>query len=56
MFRYAGNLMEGGMPTTPICNPHICRVLLGTAGCSGVLWGDVGFIGRFQKKCKKNHF
>ena len=41
------------MPTTPICNPHICRVLLGTAGYSGVLWGDVGFIGLFQKDAKK---
>jgi len=34
--------MEGGMAKTPICNPHICRVLLGTAG---VLWGAVGYCG-----------
>ena len=30
------------MATTPICNPHICRVLLGTVGYCGVLWGTVG--------------
>ena len=35
--------MEGRMATTPICNPHICRVLLGTAGYFGVLWGAVGY-------------
>ena len=29
--------MEGGMAITPICNPHICRVLLDTAGYFGVL-------------------
>jgi len=33
------------MATTPICNPHICRVLLGTAGYFGVLWGAVGCCG-----------
>ena len=34
------------MATTPICNPHICRVLLGTwgtLGYYGVLWGAVGY-------------
>ena len=33
------------MATTPICNPHICRVLLGTAGYFGVLWDAVGYCG-----------
>ena len=33
------------MATTPICNPHICRVLLGTAGYFGVLWGAVATAG-----------
>ena len=33
------------MATTPICNPHICRVLLGTVGYCGVLWGIVGCCG-----------
>ena len=37
--------MEGGIATTPICNPHICRVMLGTAEYFGVLWGDVGCCG-----------
>ena len=31
------------MATTPICNPHICRVLLGTVRFFGVLWGAVGY-------------
>ena len=31
------------MTTTPICNPHICRVLLGTVRLFGVLWGAVGY-------------
>jgi len=35
--------MEGGMATTPICNPHICRVLFGTVRYFGVQWGDVGY-------------
>ena len=36
--------MEGRKTTTPICSPHICRVLLGTAGTlgfCGVLWGTM---------------
>ena len=33
------------MATTPICNPHICTVLLGTVGYFGVLWGAVGYCG-----------
>ena len=33
------------MATTPICNPHICRVLLGTVGYCGVLWSTVGCCG-----------
>ena len=37
--------MEGGIATTPICNPHICRIMLGTAEYFGVLWGDVGCCG-----------
>ena len=32
------------MGTTPICNLHIFRVLLGTAGNFGVLWGTVGVL------------
>ena len=35
--------MEGGVSTTPICNPHICRVLFGTVRFFGVLWGAVGY-------------
>ena len=35
--------MEGGRATTPICNPHICRVLLGTVRFFGVLRGAVGY-------------
>ena len=31
------------MATTPICNPHICRVLLGTLGYFGVVWGTAGY-------------
>ena len=31
------------MTTTPICNPHICRVLLGTGRFFGVLRGAVGY-------------
>jgi len=37
--------MVGGMATTPICNPQICRVLLGTVGYCGVLWGTVRCCG-----------
>jgi len=33
------------MATTPICNPHICRVLLGTMG---VLWGTVATAGYWR--------
>ena len=36
------------MATTPICNPHICRVLLGTVGCCGVLWGTMGVLWLLQ--------
>jgi len=36
------------MATTPICNPHICRVLLGTAGYFGVLWGAVATAGYWR--------
>ena len=33
------------MATMPICNPHICRVLLVTVGYCRVLWGTVGCCG-----------
>jgi len=35
--------MEGGMATMLICNPHICRVLLGTVRNFGLLYGAVGY-------------
>ena len=35
--------MEEGRATTQICNPYICRVLLGTVRFFGVLWGTVGY-------------
>ena len=47
------------MPTTPICNPHICRVLLGTVGYCGVQWGTVGWCRvywTFSKKMQKKSF
>ena len=31
------------MTTTPICNPHICRVLLGAVRFFRVLYGAVGY-------------
>jgi len=35
--------MDGRRATTPICNPHICRVLLGTVRFFGVLWDAVRY-------------
>ena len=53
--------MEGGMVTTSICNPHICRALLGTVEfCGGtlgyyrvlwVLWGTVVYCGDTKRYC-----
>ena len=39
------------MANTPICNPQICRVLLGTVGYCGVLWGTVGCCGVLWRYC-----
>ena len=33
------------MTTTPICNPHICRVLLGAVGNWRYYGGTVGYCG-----------
>ena len=42
------HLMEGGRAITLICNPHICRVLLGAVRFFRVLWGTGIYKGMWE--------